>query len=291
MRILEQLRFSPGIMRWSGVIVLILVAVGLNASTRDIDRSDQPRREIAAIPQVTLTPFQPVAITQTPYLPVGPTPTITSTPIPSPTPTPKPTLSVTYLRFGIDFSDTSRVIETQLMPGDTSLNAGQPIIINFTPGWPCEWINHRGCTSLHYNGQVVLTTIHSGMWGEGQELRNLLEGTWLNAASFPLDKVYANVASLPGGTARITQGKVSSGDIRVLAAVRLSASQAVDYYSLPIDDGLDLAAEMNPELADALASRIPLLIFETCGWRHPAEGYPPGSTDSSASIYLIAIGK
>jgi hypothetical protein len=56
-----------------------------------------------------------------------------------------------------------------------------------------------------------------------------------------------------------------------------------------------MAADANPALAAALAEALAgherLLVIETCGWRHPAEAWAPGVTDTSGSVYLVVIGQ
>lgn len=234
----------------------------------------------------SLTPFQPRGLTQTPFQPVAPTQTPTPTPLPTPTPFPS-----TYTRFGIAFTDTSQTIQVVLSPLQGPVNEGRPIRVPIRPGWPCEWADHRSCISLHYQGQVVLATIHSGVAGEGEALRNALEGTWLNAAALSLPRIQENLDSLQGADVDLEQGDSSSGTAHVLAAVRLPADQAADYFSLPVNEGLELAAQRSPEMAAALASEKPILIIETCGWSHPSEPLVPGTSPTSASVYLVVIGE
>jgi hypothetical protein len=127
------------------------------------------------------------------------------------------------------------------------------------------------------------------MFGDGQPLRNTLEGTWLNAASYSLAQIQQNIAALTGGQAKLNQAGTAANDIRIKAVVRVPASQVNEYFTLPVDRALDLASELSPEMAQALSSGQPLLIIETCGWRHPAEGNEPGTSDTSASVYLVVL--
>lgn len=240
---------------------------------------------LALVPSHTPTPFQPVSMTQTPFRPVAATPTTTPTPLPTLTPLPS-----TYERFGIDFADSAQAIKTGLFPAGTAINGGQPIQFSFRPGWPCEWINRRGCTSLHYEGRVVLATIHSGVAGDGQPLRHALEGTWLNAAALSLRQVQENLAALQGAEVSIEQAGKNTTGMHVLAAVRLPATQVEEYFSLPVNEGLEFAAQSSSEMANALASGKPLLVIETCGWHHPEEPFAPGTSGTSASVYLVVIG-
>jgi hypothetical protein len=246
-----------------------------------------PQKEPKAVALVTTpTPFQPWMSTRPPFLPVGATPT------PSPTPPPSPTaFPFSYQRFGIDFNNTRQTIKIDLSPPDATVNNGRVIKIAYRPGWPCEWTNHRGCTSLIYRGQVVLVTLHSGVGGEGQPLRGALEGTWLDSAAFKLARVRANLTALRNADVKISQENATAQGIRVLAAARIPAGQVAEYFNLPVDEAINLAAQSSGEMTDALASQKPLLVIETCGWRQPEEPYAPGISSTSASVYLVVIGE
>jgi hypothetical protein len=265
-----------------GVLSILLVGWWVSSLFGGAERAHTTLQ--AQVPSSTPTPFQPVPLTQTPFRPFAPTPTTTPTPLPTPIPIPS-----TYKRFGIDFSDTAQAIKVIFSPSQT-LNNGHTIRISFRPGWPCEWINHRGCTSLHYQGRVVLVTIHSGVAGDGQPLRSALEGTWLDSAALPLSQVRENLAALQSAAVSFSQSGKNTAGMHVLAAARVPAAQVQEYFSLPVNDGLELAAQSSAEMAAALASDKPLLVIETCGWHHPEEPYAAGTTATSASVYLVVIG-
>lgn len=269
--------------------LLLLLLAWLVAAAVAAGQSSRPA-QVAALPGASPTPARPGGSTPTPFQPAAVTPTATATASPTPPPTAEPP-PLDYTRFGVDFSDTAQAISAVLSPSQDQFNAGRSLRISFRPGWPCAWINHRACTSLHYNGQVVLVTIHSGVAGDGQALRHALEGTWLNAAALPMQEIRANLAALQDGDVSIEQSGVTAQGLRALAAVRLPASDVEQYFSLSVDDALDFAAQSSAEMAQALASGEPLVIIETCGWRHPDEPWAPGITGTSASVYLITIGE
>lgn len=272
------------------LLVAWLLAAVFTGKQRTHPAQEAAASRAVAYSAASPTPFQPGGRTLTPFQPVAPTPT--ATPIASPTPLPDSNaLPSSTTRFGIDFSDTNQTIQTILSPSQATLNAGKDIRMAFRPGWPCEWINNRACTSLHYQGRVVLVTIHSGVGGDGQALRHALEGTWLNAAALSMQQVLTNLAALEEAPVLIKQSDVSAEDLRVLAAVRVPAVQLEEYFSLPVDAALDFAAQSSAEMTQALASGQPVLVIETCGWHHPEEPYAPGVTGTSASVYLVVIGE
>ncbi len=284
---------APGLL----AVLLLLAAVCTSRSggrARALAPTPQAQ-SLAASPLATRTPtpFQPAANTPTapawpsatrpPTRPPSPVPSATFTP-PPPTPTRDP------FRWGsIDLPDESQTLRLVIEPGE-SLNHGRSIMLNFRPGYPCQYSDHRACLSLHEAGRVVLATVHSGVGGEGQALRSALEGTGFNQASFSLAEIQRNLENLPGAAVTLTQGKRSS-DLRVLAAARIPPARLADYFSQPVDQSLSAAAQDYPDLAAALASQQPLLIIETCGWKHPQEPWLPGVTSTTGSVYLLVIGE
>jgi hypothetical protein len=225
--------------------------------------------------RVTLTPFQPMAATGTARRPL------------TPTPAPKP---LPFYFHGLNLSDQDQEMRVIFDTEGLGFNRGRPLAVAFRPGWPCEYINHRACVNLARGGQVILVTVHSGVGGEAQALRHALEGTGIDSAAYSLDHIQRTLDGLPGMTAVLEQDSTHLEDLRVLAAARVPAPQVADYFSRSLDSALDLAAEYSPALVAALDSDQPLLIIETCGWKHPAEPWPAGMLATSAAIYLIVIG-
>jgi hypothetical protein len=232
--------------------------------------------------------------TPTPFQPSAPTATTARTPTPENSPTPAPpALQNGYWFYGFDLSDTSQTVRLSIMQRNASLNFGHALELAFRPGWPCEFGDQRACLSLHGGGRWLLATVHSGIGGEAEALRRALEGTGLNQAAFSLETVQSLLDSLPGTPVYLWQGGDRAGErasLQVLAAVRIPAGKVEAYYRLPVDAALARAAEDNPSLAQALSSGQPLLIIETCGWRHPQDPRVPGLPDTSASVYLVVIG-
>jgi len=229
----------------------------------------------------------PAAITATPFLPLPPTATLIGVPVTASgaISTPAPDLAIEHW-WGLDFS-----IEAQPVRVGFDLDDGSPLAIRFRTGWPCEYADHRACAGIYSTGSapVLLLTVHSGLWGEAEPLRAHLEGMGINRAALPLEQVRQNLLDLSGLPVTMEQGENKVSDLKVRAAVRVPPDLLDRYFALQIPDALQLAAGLESDFADALDD--PLVIIETCGWRHPEEAWLPGISDTSASIYLLAIGQ
>lgn len=234
--------------------------------------AETPQRGPAAVSAALHTPAPPAA-TPSPFLPAA----NTRTPRVSPTPAP-----AWWLRLNLE--NEAEPLRLRLA------NGSGPLEIAFRPGHPCEFYDHRACISRHYGGRVVLATVHSGVGGEADPLRDALEGTGFNRAGLPLERIAANLRDLHGAPAALEQSATRVDGLRVLAAVRVPPDRLESYYRRPFDDALVEAAAGNPALRQALDGGAHLLAIETCGWRHPAEPWYPGVTDTSAAVYLVIIG-
>lgn len=227
----------------------------------------------------TMTPFLPALSTPTPYLPQHPTLTPQAT----------PPIELTYQFRDIDFSPGAGEITLRFWPADALLNHGKPIKVRFLPGSECNFGDHNACVN-HYrdadNREVIWVSVHSGITGEGQELRHALEGTGINSAGFTLDQVLLNLELLRESSISIQQGQKSVDVARVVNAVRIPASQVADYLSTPIDHALNFVSEDLSALLPQIQPGNALLVIETCGWRMPGEIGGELVTDTTASIYI-----
>ncbi|HWQ04603.1 MAG TPA: hypothetical protein VN452_04535 [Longilinea sp.] len=230
----------------------------------------------------TATPFQPAVATATPFLPFHPTltPAVTQP------------VEMNYQFQGIDFSPGAEEITLRFWPASDSVNRGNPIKVRFLPGETCIFGDHFGCVS-HFlstaDGEVIWISVHSGVGGEGQELRNSLEGTGINSAGFSLDQTLLNLDELKHARMTLQQGQMTIDLPTVIAVARIPASQVTEYLDLPYDQALATAFENDPDSMVQIQSGKTTLIIETCGWSMPGE---PGNwfvADTTASIYLVAI--
>lgn len=257
-----------------------------------------PPAQAAAAAEIFASPSP--TYTLTPFLPVGPTatstPLPTATAAPTQTPTPAPTFTptrppLTGVWNGIDFHDTTQSIELTIHLTGAPFNSGSPLTIGFRPGRPCAYYDFRACINIHDGPEVgvILATVHSGVGGDGQPLRHALEGTGFSQAGLPLYEIHNRMESLVGAPATLRQGESSGDDLRVRAAARIPPDRIADYFTSPLPDALDVAAQDSPAMQRVLKSRKPMLVIETCGWRHPEEYGIPGATDSTGSVYLLVI--
>jgi hypothetical protein len=242
-------------------------------------------------------------------------------PLPSPTPfrplhptvTPPSVMAVdpayTYLQFPtatqsnlyqapgvnsdiIQFVAWQSPVSIRLKPANPRLNGGKPIQIVFNADTECQFGDGNACVNKYRdrNGaEITFITVHSGIGGEAQPLRNALEGTGFDQAALPLSQVRKNLQALLGSEVIIKQGDSEQADLEIVAAVRLPARLVRDYINTPVSDALTTAAQYDPDLSHLIDSGQPLIVVETCGWRLPGEPNPDNLPDTSASIYLIVI--
>lgn len=230
----------------------------------------------------TATPFQPAAATATPFLPFHPTLT----------PAVARPVELNYQFHGIDFAPGAEEITLRFWPASDTLNGGHPIKVRFLPGETCVFGDHFGCVN-HFrstaDSEVIWISVHSGVGGEGQELRNSLEGTGINSAGFSLDKTMGNLGELKLAHVTLQQGQMTLDLSTVVAAARIPAGQVAEYLNLPYDQALASAFEYDPDSMEQIQSPKTTLVIETCGWRMPGEAGNWLVADTTASIYLAVI--
>lgn len=257
---------------------------------------------VSGLPAGTPTPFQPLANTPTApaataipivvIVPEGLETAAGKTAASEPAREPSARAAADPYRWhGLDLRGAGGPLRLVIAPPET-VNWGRPVETVFQVGYPCEYADHRACLSVHQDGRLLLATVHSGMGGEGQMLRHALEGTGFNRAGYGLEQIAANVAGLAGSPVSAEQGGIAVDNLRVVAAGRVPASAVQAYFTRPFDEALGLAGiRIDEELARARAGESALLVIETCGWRHPDEGWAPGVSDTTGSIYLVVLGE
>jgi len=203
---------------------------------------------------------------------------------PAPSATPQPDLH--FARGLLENGQLSAGL--RLLPG-AEFNRGQPILLSFLPGEECAYGTGRACVSRHRGGQVILLTIHSGLGGQGEQLRHALEGSGLDQAGLTIGEIRANLAALQGAGAQMNLGGEELDGLELAAVVRVPAMDLKRYFDLAVDDALEMLAADNDALRAALDSGEALLMFEICGWHLPGEIWAPGSSPTTASIYLGVV--
>ncbi len=236
-------------------------------------------------------------VLQTPFKPEDPTPTsapkVTLEPdgpgmVVEPAPTDLPTALPDSHFAGRLLDFPQEKIQLRFEPGE-KVNGGQAIRLAFVPGQVCDFGVGRACVSRHRSGQVILLTIHSGLGGEGDRLRNVIEGTGLDSAGLTMAQIHANMAALNGAAVRLTLGDALVDGLELAALARVPSMDVKRYFDLSFDDALQMVAVENAPIQALLDSREPLLAFEICGWRVASEVSGLGTTPTTSSIYLGLI--
>jgi hypothetical protein len=139
------------------------------------------------------------------------------------------------------------------------------------------------------NREVTFLTVHSGIGGEGQAFRNAMEGIGLVGAAYNLKKIQANLNAWEGARVVITQGKNRMEGYTLTSLSRVPAKHVNSYLNASIPQAFSYAAQLDEGLLSPISAGVPLLVFETCGWRVPGEPRADRVPVSSASIYLGLI--
>lgn len=257
----------------------ILLAIGLAGFIRYsfMLPMGRPAALIATTTPLVLLPSQ----TSTPFRPLSPTATQVPTATPTPTPTPVPPSPI----LAGEAANRSETISLVIHPSG-GLNAGKDIRISFVPSNDCPFGNQRACLSLHRGGTLTLLTIHSGVGGQGESFRKLVEGLGVNSAGYSLDRIQANLNALEGVAAALQVDGGETKDLELIGVARIPPFDLEQYFALPVDQALEIAAFYQPAFEAALESGEPLLAFEICGWMLPGEEWAPGASSTTGSIYL-----
>jgi hypothetical protein len=262
---------------WLGGIGLLLVAAGLAGIIQIVQAATTPPIEPAAVVSVWSAP----TLTPTPFQPQEPT----RTALPTRTATPKPT-SPPARHFAAQLLEESGSQASLEIDPPAAVNQGKSIQVNFLPGSECTFGSGTACLSRHQRGDLLLLTIHSGLGGQAESFRRAVEGIGIDSALYSLARIHANLDALQGAPARLTVGSYMLDNLELVGVARIPPERLQEYFDLPGDAALDLAGEYNPAVKAALASGEELLAFEVCGWSVPGEPWAPGTSATTASIYI-----
>ncbi len=194
--------------------------------------------------------------------------------------------------YGVDFGRVNKRVYIYIYPRDARQK--RPIVISFLPGSTCNYGDQRACVKAYFaveGRQVIHISVHSGIEGEAEAFRRWVEGLGINRAALTLKQVQTRLGTLEGAKVVIVQGKKRVEGFSLAAMTRIPPRRLNAYFDYPIEEALAYAASLDKRLGDFIQGKEPLLIFETCGWRLPAEPWAKGVTSTSASIYLGLIQK
>lgn len=229
------------------------------------------------------TNFQPMAATPTPFQPRPPTAQVE----------PKTPQSPSGF-YGFDLQDGKHRVRILIFPPNNQVNQGKPILISFIPGQTCNYGDNRGCIHVYQTesgASVTFISVHSGVGGEGQAFRHAVEGTGIDSAGLSLKRVRGNLRALHGAEVVIIQGKRRYEGFTFVAAARIPPRSLGAYFETPIQNALVFASTIDKSLLGLGQRDLPLLVFETCGWKMPGEPWVKGVTSTTASVYLGVIQK
>jgi hypothetical protein len=187
----------------------------------------------------------------------------------------------------IDTSPTGEQITIQIHQKENNPRLGSKVEVSFLPGEQCLFGDGRACMYYFDDSnlnRVILASVHSGIGGEGEVFRDLIEGTGLNLGLYTTEQVTNNIQSLIGSEIHINQGETIITGLVLHEIVRIPSAYIETYLSLPVDQTLILVEEItgvNLELVNQ-----DLFLLETCGWRLPNETHISNYPNSMQSVYL-----
>jgi hypothetical protein len=189
----------------------------------------------------------------------------------------------------IDFSPNSSPINVTIMPKNGN-DAEKLVEVLFLPGSQCIYGDGQACIfafHLQNQTQVIFASVHSGMGGEGEPFRNMVEGTGINRGLFTPYQVEENMASIAGSQVLIKQGDLALKSLELTAIARIPPAFVEVYLALPIESTLEYAIDIGVLSPELLHGEV--FILETCGWQLPGEEANANYPSSAQSIYLGVV--
>jgi hypothetical protein len=288
-------------LHWRGQIVPVFLALCLLAQLAGCHPPSVSQKPHKAT-TIKSAPRTPSLVKQSPqttsdqqiYLPFTPqmSPTTPLTHTSSPTAVTPLVTHPSSSMFGIDFGNHKDWVRIKIYPPNRRVNNGQPIVLKFLPGEHCTFGDHHACVATFQKPEeapVIWLTIHSGVGGEGQPFRNAVEGTGINEAAYSLPKTLTNLQILTGSQVVISQGTTTARDLQLQVTARIPGSMLQGYFNTPLENTLDFSSQAAPQLLPMSHPSQPIIVFETCGWRIAGQPWFPGSSDTTASVYLGII--
>ena len=191
----------------------------------------------------------------------------------------------------IDFSKKGQPITVLISPQENNSQPFAAVSISFQPAHQCDFGDGQACIYQFESStakSVIFASVHSGVGGEAQELRNLIEGTGINQALFTKKQVKKNIQSIAGSKVSLTQSKGGIEGLQVAAILRVAPEHLEEYLDLPVEKSFDYAMQLSGIDPDSLNQN--LFVLETCGWQLPDEVNLAGFPNTTGSIYLVVIG-
>lgn len=194
---------------------------------------------------------------------------------------------------GIDFASGSAPITVVFNTDPAKVHLERVTEIQFSTGSECAFGEGKACVytfMTSQGGKVLFASVHSGVGGEADALRDLIEGTGINQGLLGVNEVAERMEAIKGAEVAIRQGDEAVTGLALIDLVRISPEDLATYMALPVEKVLDYAVQ-TAGLDPAFLSED-LLILETCGWKLPGEDhYNLDSTSSSIYLALMMNGE
>lgn len=97
------------------------------------------------------------------------------------------------------------------------------------------------------------------------------------------------MTALRGAQVSISADGDERGGFILKGVIRIPATLIEEYFALPIEDALELAGSLNAEIWATIDHDLPMLVFETCGWKVPSEAGAERVIDTTGSVYVALI--
>lgn len=190
----------------------------------------------------------------------------------------------------IDFSPHGASISMIIEPNHSMIELDERVEISFLPGDRCTYGDGRACVYTFYlsdQNKVTFASVHSGMGGEGEPFRDMIEGTGLNQGLFTANQVSNNTQSISGSKVSIQQGNSTITGLTLTTIARIPPAHLETYLSLPVEQTLAFVMELG--LLDSENLNGDVFVLETCGWQLPGEENNVNYPNTTQSIYLGII--
>jgi hypothetical protein len=190
----------------------------------------------------------------------------------------------------IDFSPTGAEITIVIEPNEDAKKSGKPVKISFTPDEHCIYGDGNACIYhflLSNQSKVIFVSVHSGLGGEGEPFRNLVEGTGLNQGLYTSSQVSQISQTLAGSEVTVNQGNTKINGLELTIIARIPPESLETYLTLPVEQTLTYGMELGILSPQIFNSNV--LVIETCGWQLPGDLQNPNYPKTTQSIYLGII--
>ena len=192
----------------------------------------------------------------------------------------------------VDFTPGSTRITLEISPANQKMNNGKPFKVKVLPGKSCIFGDKYACVyAFKHNSHssIIFLTVHSGVGGDAQKFRHIIEGTGINRTGLKLSQIKSNMEKLEGSLVAISQSDQPPISSVIEHITRIPAKDIKQYFSLPVEETIGFASKIDPELDQVFQPGVLYIVLETCGWKLAGEPWAPGVSATTGSVYLSVI--